>query len=128
MPERLVGRENMRILAILAAALLLAACSNSPESVAAKFSAAGANGHTAEATELLDPQVKETFGPKLPFAIAEAQRKANARGGVKSADAEKLSENGDYATVRVTTHYNDGSSGTENARLRRVRGKWYISM
>jgi hypothetical protein len=118
----------MRTWLILAAALLLSACSSSPETVAAKFGDAGAKGHVAEAMELLDPQVRQTFGAKLPLAIEQAQRKANARGGVKSVEAVKVSEEGDYATVTVTTYYNDGTSGNGTTRLRRVDGKWYISM
>jgi len=113
---------------LLAAALLLSACSKGPESVATKFTTAGSKGHVAEATELLDPQMKATFGAKLPMAIAAAERKANARGGLKSVESEKLSQDGDYATVSVISYYNDGSSTRENARLRRVDGKWYISM
>lgn len=113
---------------ILAAAFMLSACSKGPESVATQFSTAGGKGHVAEATELLDPQMRATFGAKLPMAIAAAQQKANARGGLKSVESEKLSQDGDYATVRVITHYNDGSSTSETARLRRVDGKWYISM
>ena len=113
---------------MLAAAFMLSACSKGPESVAAKFTTAGSKGHVAEATELMDPQMRATFGAKLPMAIAQAERKASARGGLKSVEAEELSQDGDYATVRVITHYNDGSSTSETARLRRVEGKWYISM
>jgi ABC-type glycerol-3-phosphate transport system substrate-binding protein len=119
----------MRILAILVAAtVFLAACSSGPESAATRFMTAAAKGHTAEAVELLDPQLKETLGPKLPLVIAGAQRQADAKGGLKSVKAKMLSQDGDYATVQISILYNDESGKTETARLRRVQGKWYITM
>ena len=119
----------MRILAVLiAATFFLAACSSGPESAATKFTTAAAQGQTAEALELLDPQLKETLGPKLPLVMAGARNRTDARGGLKSVKVKKLSQDGDYATVQISVLYNDESGTTETGRLRRVQGKWYITM
>ena len=56
-------------------------------------------------------------------------RKAKAKGGVTSVEVEKIDRtDADHAVVTTVTRFGDGSTQTDTGKMRRVNGKWYITM
>jgi hypothetical protein len=108
--------------------LLLSACASQPERVAKDFTQAVSEGDTARALESVDPEIRKQSGPKLTFLLDAAARESDARGGLKSVATQSVSERGDQARVRMTTVYHDGATETKIVRLRRVGGRWYLSV
>lgn len=108
--------------------LLAAACSSGPKDVAEKFSTAAYNGDTHGALELLDPDLKQVGGMKLMAALGQAAAKAKSHGGLKSVESTDSKVDGDRGTVTLKEIYGDGTTGTETDKLRKVDGKWFVTI
>ena len=115
---------------VAAAALLaLTACGQGPgDAVRAATEAAG-RGQTAEALERIDPEIKATAGIFIAPALQEKAKRAKAKGGVTSVTVGKIEPtDADHAVVTTVTRFGNGSTQTEADKVRRVDGKWYITM
>jgi|GEM_PF-4731885 len=123
--------RTMGIPPLVAAAALLAltACGQGPgDTVRAATEAAG-RGQAAEALERIDPEIKATAGIFIAPALQDKARKAKAKGGVTSVTVEKVDQtDADHAVVTTVTRFGDGSTRTDTDKVRRVDGKWYITM
>lgn len=120
---------HIRPLVAAAALLALTACGQGPgDAVRAATEAAG-RGHTAEALERIDPEIKGTAGIFITPALQDKARKAKAKGGVTSVTVEKVDQiDADHAVVTTVTHFGDGSKQTDTGKVRRADGEWYITM
>lgn len=125
------GVRTMHIRPLIAAAALLAltACGQGPGDAARAAMEAAGRGQTAEALERIDPEIKATAGifitPMLQGKAANAQK----RGGVTSVKVERVDQtDADHAMVTTVTRFGDGSTQTDTGKVRKVDGKWYITM
>lgn len=120
---------HIRPLVAAAALLALTACGQGPgDTVRAATEAAG-RGQAAEALERIDPEVKATAGIFITPMLQDKAAKAKKRGGVTSVEVEKVDQtDGDHAVVTTVTHFGDGSTQTDTDKVRKVDGKWYITM
>ena len=90
---------------------------------------AAGRGQTAEALEQVDPEIKATAGIFIAPMLQDKARKAQAKGGVTSVAVEKVDQtDADHSVVTTVTRYGDGSTQTDTGKVRRVDGKWYITM
>ena len=109
--------------------LALAACGQGPGDVARDAMEAIGRGQTAEALERVDPEIKATAGIFITPILQGKAIKAKAKGGVTSVAVEKVDQSdADHATVTTATHFGDGSTETDTGKVRRIDGKWYITM
>jgi predicted small lipoprotein YifL len=125
----LKGTMHIRPLFAVAALLALTACGQGPGDAARAAVEAAGRGQTAEALERIDPEIKATAGilitPMLQGKAANAQK----RGGVTSVGVEKIDQtDADHAVVTTVTRFGDGSTQTDTGKVRRIDGKWYITM
>lgn len=119
----------IRPLVAAAALLALTACGQGPGEAARAAAEAVGRGQTAEALERIDPEVKATAGIFITPMLQDRARKAKAKGGVTSVRVEKVDQtDGDHAVVTTVTRFGDGSTQTDTDKVRRVDGKWYITM
>ena len=115
---------------VAAAALMaLTACGQGPgDAVRAATEAAG-RGQATEALERIDPEIKATAGIFITPMLQDKAKKAKAKGGVTSVTVEKVDQtDADHAVVTTVTRFADGSTQTDTDKVRRVDGKWYITM
>lgn len=125
------GMSMMPVRPLVAAAALLAltACGQSPGDAARAAIEAIGRGQTAEALERIDPEIKATAGIFIAPTLQDKARKAKAKGGVTSVEVEKIDRtDADHAVVTTVTRFGDGSTQTDTGKMRRVNGKWYITM
>ena len=120
---------HIRPLVVAAALLALTACGQGPGDAARAAMEAAGRGQTAEALERIDPEIKATAGifitPMLQGKAANAQK----RGGVTSVEVAKVDQtDADHALVTTVTRFGDGSTQTDTGKVRKVDGKWYITM
>jgi predicted small lipoprotein YifL len=123
--------RTMRTRAFVVMAMLLAltACGQGPGDAARAAMEAAGRGQTAEALQRVDPEIKTTAGIFIAPMLQDKARKAQAKGGVTSVMVEKVDQNdADHATVTTVTHFGDGSTQTDSGKVRRVDGKWYITI
>ncbi|KTT98987.1 DUF4878 domain-containing protein [Sphingomonas sanguinis] len=125
----LKGTMHIRPLVAAAALLALTACGQGPGDAARAAMEAAGRGQTAEALERIDPEIKATAGilitPMLQGKAANAQK----RGGVTSVEVEKIDKTDpDHAVVTTVTRFGNGSTQTDTGKVRRIDGKWYITM
>lgn len=125
----LKGTMHIRPLVAAAALLALTACGQGPGEAARAAVEAAGRGQTAEALERIDPEIKATAGilitPMLQGKAANAQK----RGGVTSVEVEKVDQmDADHAVVTTVTRFGDGATQTDTGKVRKVEGKWYITM
>lgn len=121
----------MRTRAFVVAEMLLAltARGQGPGDAARAATEAAGRGQTTEALEQVDPEVKATAGILIAPLLQDKARKAQAKGGVTSVAVEKVDTvHADHAVVTTVTHYGDGSTQADSGKVRRVEGKWYITM
>lgn len=86
-------------------------------------------GQAAEALERIDPEIKATAGIFIAPALQDKAKRAKAKGGVTSVTVEKIDQtDADHAVVTTVTLFGDGSTQTDTDKVRRVDGKWYITM
>lgn len=129
MAALLKGTMHIRPLVAAAALLALTACGQGPGDAARAAMEAAGRGQTAEALERIDPEIKATAGifitPMLQGKAANAQK----RGGVTSVKVERVDQtDADHAVVTTVTRFGDGSTQTDTGKVRKVDGKWYITM
>ncbi len=125
------GPEIMHIRPLVAAAALLAltACGQGPGDAARAAMEAVGRGQTAEALERIDPEIKATAGMFLTPMLQDKAKKAKAKGGVTSVAVEKVEQtDADHAVVTTVTRFGNGSTQTDTGNVRRVDGRWYITM
>lgn len=125
----LKGTMHIRPLFAAAALLALTACGQGPCDAARAAMEAAGRGQTAEALERIDPEIKATAGifitPMLQGKAANAQK----RGGLTSVEVEKIDQtDADHAVVTTVTRFGDGSTQTDTGKVRKIDGKWYITM
>ena len=108
--------------------VLLSACGRGPDDTAVTFVKAANAGRTAEALEQLDPTVREMGGPKLAAAVGAQQKKNAAKGELKDVTVDSTKVDGDYATVVVREKFSKASDATSNMKMRKVDGKWFVTM
>ena len=125
----LKGTMHIRPLFAAAALLALTACGQGPGDAARAAMEAAGRGQTAEALERIDPEIKATAGifitPMLQGKAANAQK----RGGLTSVEVEKIDQtDADHAVVTTVTRFGDGSTQTDTGKVRKIDGKWYITM
>lgn len=119
--------HTLKKMALVAILLPLAACSSGPSATAEAFDTALAAGHSAEAIEFIDPSIKQVGGPKLMAAMSKAGEGASRKGGLKTVKASDEKVEGDYATLKLNETFGNGNTSTNNMKLRRVDGKWYVT-
>lgn len=118
-----------RAFVVMATLLALTACGQGPGDAARAAMEAAGRGETAEALEQVDPEIKATAGVFIAPLLQAKARKAQAKGGVTSVAVEKVNTvDADHAVVTTVTHYGDGSTQADSGKVRRVDGKWYITM
>jgi hypothetical protein len=90
---------------------------------------AAGRGQTAEALERIDPEIKASAGVFITPMLQHKAVKAKAKGGVTSVEVEKVDQtDADHAVVTTVTRFGDGSTQTDTGKVRKVEGKWYITM
>jgi len=90
---------------------------------------AAGRGQTAEALERVAPEIKAAAGILIAPMLQTKARKAQAKGGVTSVAVEKVDTvDADHAVVTTVTYYGDGSTQADSGKVRRVEGKWYITV
>ena len=121
--------RDFRPLVAAAALLALIACGQGPgDAVRAATEAAG-RGQGAEALERIDPEIKATAGIFITPMLQDKAAKAKKRGGVTSVTVGKVDQtDADHAVVTTVTRFGDGSTQTDTDKVRRVDGKWCITM
>ena len=125
----LKGTMHIRPLVVAAALLALTACGQGPGDAARAAMEAAGRGQTAEALERIDPEIKATAGIFITPMLQDKARKAKAKGGVTSVEVEKVDQtDADHALVTTVTRFGDGSKQTDTGKVRRLDGKWYITM
>ncbi|RSU68443.1 hypothetical protein BRX36_02570 [Sphingomonas sp. S-NIH.Pt1_0416] len=125
----LKGTMHIRPLVAAAALLALTACGQGPGDAARAAMEAAGRGQTAEALERIDPEIKATAGIFITPMLQDKARKAKAKGGVTSVEVEKVDQtDADHALVTTVTRFGDGSKQTDTGKVRRLDGKWYITM
>ncbi|MET3435551.1 DUF4878 domain-containing protein [Sphingomonas sp. 1185] len=125
----LKGTMHIRPIVAAAALLALTACGQGPGDAARVAMEAAGRGQTAEALERIDPEIKATAGIFITPMLQDKAMKARAKGGVTSVEVEKVDEtDGDHAVVTTVTRFGDGSTQTDTGKVRRIDGKWYITM
>jgi hypothetical protein len=67
---------------------------------------------------------------KIEGMMGMAAQEHDKKGGVKDIIIveENISDDGETAKVKYTIIYNDDSEVTENGKLIKVNGKWYMSL
>lgn len=125
----LKGTMHIRPLVVAAALLALTACGQGPGDAARAAMEAAGRGQTAEALERIDPEIKASAGIFITPMLQDKARKAKAKGGVTSVEVEKVDHTeADHAVVTTVTRFGDGSTQTDTGKVRKVDGKWYITM
>lgn len=125
----LKGTMPIRPLVAAAALLALTACGQGPGDAARAAMEAAGRGQTAEALERIDPEIKASAGIFITPMLQGKALKAKAKGGVTSVEVEKIDKtDADHAVVTTVTHFGDGSTQTDTGKVRKVDGKWYITM
>lgn len=125
----LKGTMHIRPLVVAAALLALTACGQGPGDAARAAVEAAGRGQTAEALERIDPEIKASAGIFITPMLQDKARKAKAKGGVTSVEVEKVDHTeADHAVVTTVTRFGDGSTQTDTGKVRKVDGKWYITM
>jgi len=119
---------TMRMVAV-AACLGLTACSAGPEDAARGFMEDKAAGRTAEAMERMDPAMAQTVGPMIAVVLATEAAKGKKAGGLKDVKVvETRKTDADHAIVRAEGRYANGSVAREETKMRRIDGRWYVTM
>lgn len=119
---------TMRMVAV-AACLGLAACSAGPGDAARGFMEDKAAGRTAEAMERMDPAMAQTVGPMIAVVLATEATKGKKAGGLKDVKVvETRQTDADHAIVRAEGHYGNGTVAREETKMRRIDGRWYVTM
>lgn len=109
--------------------LTLAACSAGPDDTVRDFMQDKASGRTAEAMQRMDPAMAQTVGPLIAAVLATEAVKGRTHGGLKDVKVvESQKTDADHAVVRAEGRYGDGTVTREQTKLRRVDGKWYVTM
>ncbi len=125
----LKGTMHICPLVVAAALLALTACGQGPGDAARAAVEAAGRGQTAEALERIDPEIKASAGIFITPMLQDKARKAKAKGGVTSVEVEKVDHTeADHAVVTTVTRFGDGSTQTDTGKVRKVDGKWYITM
>ncbi|MDR6116248.1 MULTISPECIES: DUF4878 domain-containing protein [unclassified Sphingomonas] len=125
----LKGTMHIRPLFAAAALLALTACGQGPGDAARAAMEAAGRGQTAEALERIDPEIKATAGMFITPMLQGKAANAEKRGGVTSVEVEKVDQSdADHALVTTVTRFGDGSKQTDTGKVRRLDGKWYITM
>lgn len=125
----LKGTMHIRPLFAAAALLALTACGQGPGDAARAAMEAAGRGQTAEALERIDPEIKASAGIFITPMLQDKARKAKAKGGVTSVEVEKIDKtDADHAVVTTVTRFGNGSTQTDTGKVRRIDGKWYITM
>lgn len=113
---------------ILAITTLLTGCSPGPSATAKAFAENAAAGRSAEALELMDPELKSAFGPKIVPALSKVSTAAEKKGGLESIAIEDEQIDGTRATLKISETFGDGSKNNSKMKLREIDGKWYVTM
>jgi hypothetical protein len=100
----------------------------SPEGVIMAYGGAIKHGDTGGVMAVIDPRVRQSLGPKMMMAMGQMQRNAEQKGGIERVWAEDLSQNGDFASGRMLTKFNNGQSTFENVKMVRINGRWYAQV
>ena len=121
---------NRRYAFLIVAPLLtlVAGCAQGPSGVAESFMRALEAGDTAKALDYVDPELKQVGGMKLAAGLTNAANSIKALGGFKSLEVTSTATDGDHSNVSMKHIMGNGTAGTETDKLRRVEGKWYITM
>ncbi len=109
----------------------LGACSKTekPEDVARAFITDSAAGRGAKALERIDPAVRPLAGMLVAAAPKTAAFGPPPHGSIETVEVlETNTVDPDHATVETVSHFGDGTEVKRTARLRRVDGRWYITM
>lgn len=107
------------------------ACSKTekPEDVARAFIVDNAAGRGAEVLERIDPAVRPLAGMMVAAAPKTATSGPPPHGGIKTVEVlDTRTVDPDHAIVETVSHFGDGTEVRRTAKLRRVDGKWYITM
>ncbi len=111
------------------ACLALAACSSGPEDAVRGFMQDKAAGRTAEAMQRMDPAMAQTVGPMIAVVLATEATKGKRAGGLSAVKVvETRKTDADHAIVRAEGHYRNGTIAREETKMRRIDGKWYVTM
>ncbi len=115
------------LLSLLAA--LLSGCAGSKPSTAARaFFEAMDAGDSEKAMAQFAPELTEdeTMRSKLSFIINAGITEVEKNEGLKSFQVLEENVEGDTATVQFKVAYNNGEEESDEMKLRKVDGKWYL--
>lgn len=116
-----------RIVAMSAAAALLVACAQSPESTVEKFYRAVEKGEITEASGYMSSQVTGMLGKeKLAAVLTEQSQKIAKCGGVDSLKVALTGEGEIRAGTASITFKGDCPPRTEKVELIKQDGNWKI--
>ena len=115
---------------ILACTFALVGCGggSSPGDAVKELTYAMEAGDAEKVKELV-PELGENLGDgKIDTMVKQAAKEAKEEGGIKSITIDKEEINGDTAKVTATMTNGNGKSETEDFDLKKVDGKWVLTM
>lgn len=120
--------QPARFMVVAAAALLMAACSPSPESVVRDFYRHVDNGDSEKAIKLVDPEVRMLLGGKLDAVIVNAINFYDKCGGMDSLDLKLVMDEKDRKGYEASVKFRNSNCKNSKDRMSAVKvdGKWYV--
>lgn len=113
---------------VVSAALLMAACSPSPESVVRDLYRHIDNGDADKVAELIDPEVRILLGGKLDAGIAYAINVYDNCGGMDSLDLKLIMDGDSRKGYEANIKFRDSEceNKKETVLVVKIDGKWYV--
>ncbi len=113
---------------LLATALFLAACAASgPGAALEKYLKTVEAGDVKLAAAMFPKSVRAQFESKIVAMIGRQSEDIRKRGGIKAMDIVQEQVTGELASVRVATHYGDGTVDTTSTQMLREEREWKIN-
>lgn len=123
---------SMRLISsglVIAFCLMLVGCGGGPGGSAKAFFKAMDDGEVDTAMKYVNPETPDEVKGKMREALsAGAKKLRDDKEGIKSLSIEQEDVHGDTATLKIKFTYGDDSSDTEEVKMMKIDGKWYLSM
>jgi hypothetical protein len=120
--------KHLGLLVAVCLPLFASACSSGPSNVVERFTTAAAAGDTGKALDEFDPDLKSVAGIKLIVGLNQIAAKAKARGGLRQIHIDRSDIENDHGTVSITETLGDGSVQTDTEKVRKVDGRWFVTI
>jgi hypothetical protein len=111
----------------LVLALLMACAGRTPSAAVKNFYRAVEKGDTDAAIALVSPEVVGIIGVnKIKAGLQEQGLKIKQKGGISSIELKDEAIVGEVAKITAVLTFGDGTSDTENLKLKKMNGEWKI--